>query len=192
VEPQDYAAAGVSLVVVDSAAYFTPKGAEPWWPDASVAMQEAARASGVPWLVLAHIPKSGDVGKAYGSTFWHNVPRASHGLVALDDGTRVLTCRKATDLAGLERGQEWAFTVTHAEDGVTPISVQLRPWQGAMPEPERKLLAFLADWHTKEEVAEELGIGLRTAQAMLNSRMDLEVSQPDGPRGHRYWRRVAR
>jgi hypothetical protein len=181
---------GVSLVIVDSAAYFTPKDVDPWGPEAAVALQEAARVSGCPWLVLAHIPKAGDAGKAYGSTFWHNVPRASHGLVATVEGTRVLTCHKATDVAGLARGQEWAFVTEYQDDGVTPTEVRLEPWSGIQTGPERQLLAYLTEWRTKEEVAEALGLGIRTAQSMLNARTDLETSQPE-VRGPKYWRRVA-
>jgi hypothetical protein len=156
IDPQDYAAAGFGLVVVDSAAYFTPQGAEPWGPDAATALQEAAKASGVPWLVLAHHAKGSDSRKAYGSVYWHNVPRVSLGLVD-DDGTKTLTCHKATDVEGLVKGQAWRVDVEY--EGIVPISLQLVPMgQLAPASPRAKGQELLRQgWLTVTELALRAG-----------------------------------
>ena len=116
------------FVVVDSAAYFPGSQDDQWGPSAAIAMQDAAKAMRIPLLVIAHVAKHSPQGKAYGSGFWHNVPRVSMEIEA-----SVVTCRKATDVKGLKRGMRFDVTPHYADDDlfmVEPTDVTITPHEG--------------------------------------------------------------
>jgi hypothetical protein len=123
----------------------------------------------VPWLVLAHVSKLGDGTRAYGSTFWHNVPRASHSIERQDDGTRWVTCQKATDVEGLDVGKGWRFEVTYEADGVTPTSAQLVA--GVKEAVPSRLASWVHEMGevTIEEAAAFLNVSYSTAAQKLKA-----------------------
>lgn len=173
----------LSLVIVDSLSFVAGSTDELYGPDAAKRLLGWVQDSGVPWVALGHPPKSGE--GVSGSDMFRNVAR----LVYTADekaGSWTLEVDKANDVPGLVRGKKLQRMVTFAEDGITPIShIITDAEQGSSP--EHLLHDYLSEWRTKQEVAEHLGVGLSTAQKMLNASTRVEVSQPE-VRGPKYWR----
>jgi hypothetical protein len=154
---QGYAAGMLGLVIVDSAGYFTDQEGDRWGPGAATTMQTALAATGVPSLVLAHQAKAGEGDSAYGSVYWHNVPRARYSLRREDDGSRVLTCRKATGLQGISEGDSWTVQATTVDgvpaiDGLLPRGLLVTR---TAREVGQELLA--AEWLTTQQLAIRAG-----------------------------------
>jgi biotin operon repressor len=161
---------GVDLVVVDSAGYLRLEDAPAtdWGPDVPVMLQDAAKVSGVPWLVLAHHSKTSDGTKAFGSVFWHNVPRASYSLVKDASGARTLSCHKATDMAADLLDNEWDVLGTYASDGVTPTSMTLVRRVAAPAAPLDEVWEALDDvWVGASELAETLELSRNRVSSRL-------------------------
>jgi hypothetical protein len=152
-----YAAGLLGLVIVDSAGYFTDQEGDRWGPGVATSMQAVLASTGVPSLVLTHQSKAGQGEEAYGSIYWHNVPRARYGLTRQKDGTRVLTCHKATGLLGIMEGQEW--TVEGYEEEGVPCVTGLTPHDTLMMEGPREVgTRMLEDgWLSLQDLALRAG-----------------------------------
>ncbi len=171
-----------SLVVVDSAAYFRGRPEDhDEWAAAATHLQAQAVLAACPVLVLAHTSKA-TPGRAYGSTFWHNAAR-----LTLEVTHEAVTCRKANDIADWWTGRTLA--VDFAKDDHGRIE-RYTLTETVEETTEHKLRAYLEEWRTKDDVAEYMGVGARTAQTMLNGTLGLETMQADA-RSQKRWR-VAR
>lgn len=169
------------LVIVDSAAYFWPDGER--WADAPVRMQQQAKVAGVPLLVIAHKPKGGGT-HAYGSVFWANAAR-----LHVEMADSALVVRKVNDLMGLEKGDRWEVELEKDDRGRI-VRYSVRPDDGHEGDVDRRLREYLASWRSKDDVAQHMGWGKRTAQQHLNRMLGVEVMQQDH-QSPRLWRVAA-
>lgn len=168
----------VDMIVVDSAAYFTGEDGHDEWAAPALALQRQAVAAGVPMLVLAHVSKS-QPEKAYGSGYWHNVPRASYHLSMDGSGLRTLACKKATDLAGLDVGMTWDVELSLGQDQVTPVGLSIERTVGAIEVPTLadQVRAFIEEQNgaTLAQITEALGASRRSVQRALEGCPDGQV-----------------
>jgi hypothetical protein len=156
-----------SLIVVDSAAYFKGSEDDPWGPGVAVAMQQEAGEARVPMLVLAHVSKGSKTGRAYGSTFWHNVPRVSWELKQ-DDGNVLLICRKATDIVGLKQGDTFLVVPTWGVDGITPTSLTITEKEVALTMRDKVWAALNNGWQSRTELANRTGATAEYIRQLLD------------------------
>lgn len=91
---------GIGLLIIDSAA--PASGGPPEDAEATLAYFRALKKIGLPSVTIAHINKTGDTNKPFGSTFWHNEARRTWFVSRRqeDDSDEIdigLYCRKVND-----------------------------------------------------------------------------------------------
>lgn len=91
---------GIGLLIIDSAA--PACGGPPEESAATLALFRALKKIGLPSIIIAHVNKSGDTNKPFGSTFWHNEARRTWFIsrVQEEDSDEIdvgFYCRKVND-----------------------------------------------------------------------------------------------
>lgn len=163
---------GIGLLIIDSAA--PACGGPPEDSEATLGYFRALKKIGVPSITIAHINKTGDNNKPFGSTFWHNEARRTWFVsrVQEEDSDVIdigVFCRKVNDG---RKPLPLGFRLTF--DGLDgPVTVVQRDLNDVaelveFTSPRNKVFrAIGGDVMTISELVEATGLGYKQVQTVV-------------------------
>lgn len=174
---------GIEYLIVDSAALAC--GGEPEKAEMAIRYFNALKALSAPSLTIAHVTKSGEDQRPFGSAFWHYAPRLTWNVKGNDETEGELRigffCRKSNVS---RRPKPFGMLVEFGER----IGVEQRDlwpeFSDAQPTKVRIRELLLRGKLQRKQIAEELGISDEATRKALQRMPD---AQSDGRSHYAYW-----